>query len=278
MNPSISESDYSIDQTTRVERRIAHGQYALTHGGNDVGEEVWVIFALRNGMFRCLTEVDQEWPVPHHRRAQLDMDGHWNPRALWAQVDLNSTRTMGTYLATEGALDIEITSARLHEEEHAGRSHVMHNSPGASRFVNAELTRDSASSNNANLGAQIVWHNEIPFQPGTYLDYASALFNFVMLQHLRLAPGGHADFDSVVLTLPSLEPLRVQQTYARQEDETIILGSDQVPTQRYAITETASPNLLTTFWTDAHGIVLRQELALEGLPYRCEVLSYNWLG
>src|SRR5512141_3351318 len=121
MNPTkdqpLGDLDYSLDQSTRVERRVAHGLYSLSHGGQDIGEEVWAVFALRNSAFRCLTEVEQKWPVPHQQRAQLDVDDQWKELALWAQVDLHNTRRMATYIPSSKGVSIEIAEAHLHEEE-----------------------------------------------------------------------------------------------------------------------------------------------------------------
>jgi hypothetical protein len=285
MNLSSGDSDSDTDQSTRVERRVAHGLYVLTHGEQDVGEEVWAIFAMRSGIFRCLTEIDQRWPVPHQQRAQLDVDEHWRVQALWAQVDVNAVRRMATYVPTEHRLSIEIVEVPLHEEdEHASRT--AQNRLIANRAAEAgfglSLPRAPVTPHQvghpAGANRRVVRRSEVPFQPDMHLDYASTLFNFVAVQRLRLERGSQATFDSVVLTQPSLEPLSVRQTYAYVSDETITRNTNPVPVRRYTIRETGLPDLLTTFWTDEHGITLRQELLLAGLPYRCDMLNYRWNG
>ena len=276
MSQPLGELDYSIDQSTRVLRRVTHGVYRLTHGGQDVGEEVWGVFALRNGAYRCMTEIDQQWPIPHQQRAHLDVDEHWNVQALWAQVDLNSTRRIATYVPSEQSLNIEIVETRLREEEEHNSRTALSRATGFSAYRHAPHAPPAPPTPGSN--GHVIRRDVIPFSAGAHLDFASALFNFVALQRLQLERGGSATFDSVVLTLPSLEPLCVQQTYCYERDEVILRETNQLATRRYTIVETGSPDMATTFWTDAHGIAIRQELTLDGLPYRCEMVSYRWAG
>jgi hypothetical protein len=271
-SPSLDDFEYNTDQSTRVARRVAYGVYRLTHGGQDIGEEVWGIFALRNGNTRLMTEIDLQWPVANQQRAHLDVDDQWRIRGLWAQVDLNNNRRIATYIPSGDQLDVLVVESRLHdEEERSGKSRLRGNTPS----VNTPLPRINV------ISGKPVLQSQLPFDASTHLDFASVLFNFVVLQRLRLARSTRATFDSVVLTLPSLEPLSVQQTYAYERDELLrndANQSNQPPAHRYRITETSAPDAVTTFWTDAHDIVIRQELMLEGVAHVCEMVSYRWQG
>lgn len=271
MSQSGSDLDYDTDQSTRVERRVANGIYRLTHAGRDIGEEVWSVLALRNGGFRLMMEIELQWPVPHQQRAQLDADSRWSVQTLWAQVDLNRTRRMAMYAPAGGALDVEVVEARLRaDEEHTGKKRVLRATSGD---FNAE-----------HLGAvsgKVVGRQHLPFTATTHLDFASAMFNFVALQRLQLPRDGRMAFDAVVLTLPSLEPLQVMQTYCYERDEPLPGAMPFSPAaRRYSITETGGSvgETVTTFWTDGHGIPLSQELTLEGAPHGCEMVSYQWQG
>lgn len=290
MSQSASDFDFNTDQSTRVARRVAHGVYRLTHADADIGEELWSIFALRNGNYRLMTEIDLLWPVPHQQRTHLDVNANWAVQALWAQVDLNHTRRMATYTPNGAALDIEITETRVHAEEEHSSKHKMRKvmAPGI-----------TAGHTGASPG-KIVLRRRVAFTASTHLDFASVLFNFVALQRLQLPQQGRATFDAVVLMLPSLEPLQVSQTYHYERDEVladlvapppvprIVAAAPpqepraQLPARRYTITEIAAAGdpagTVTTFWTDAHGIAIRQELSLDGAPHRCEVVSYQWRG
>ncbi len=73
--------------------------------------------------------------------------------------------------------------------------------------------------------------------PATHLDFGSALFNFVVLQRVRLMPGTPTMFGSIVLTLPSLEPLELQQEYCYERDEPVRGDPGQPLARRYLITE-----------------------------------------
>jgi hypothetical protein len=269
MSPSLDDFDYDTDQSTRVARRVAYGVYRLTHGGRDIGEEVWGIFALRNGNSRLMTEIDLQWPVANQQRAHLDVDDQWRIQGLWAQVDLNNSRRIATYIPSGDTLGVQVVESRLHEEEErTGKSRLRGNTPA----VNAPLPRIGA------ISGRPVLERELPFDGSTHIDFASALFNFVVLQRLRLGRSTRATFDSVVLTLPSLEPLSIQQTYAYERDERLGNDTNQPSARRYRITEAGTPDAVTTFWTDAHDIVLKQDLMLEGVPHGCEIVSYRWQG
>jgi hypothetical protein len=279
--------DYTTDQSMRVARRVAHGVYRLLHGGQEVGDEEWAIFGLRNGSYRLMTDINLLWPVAHEQRAQLDVDERWGILGLWAQVDMYTLRRMATYVPNGDTLDVRIVETRLHEEEErTNRNNPIsrnRSKPGTPASP-AMAARPRAS----NAMGKIVSGRELPFSPRTHIDFASALLNFVVLQRLQLSPASQSTFDSVVVSLPSLEPLSIQQTYRYERDEA--LGNDprrdpkSPPSlaRRYTITEgSASTNgvdTVTTFWTDAHGIALRQQLQVDGLPHACEMVSYQWQG
>src|SRR5512143_1056216 len=112
-----ADFDYTTDQSMRVARRMAHGVYRLSHGNTDIGEEVWGIFALLNGSYRLMTDIDLQWPVPNMQRVQMHVDTGWDLQELWAEVDLPPTRRMASYVPADDKLNIEITETRLHEHE-----------------------------------------------------------------------------------------------------------------------------------------------------------------
>ncbi len=109
--------DISLDQSSRITRRIAYGSYRLAHDNQPIGEEVWGIFGLLNGGYQLMTDIDQEWPVPNQQWARLDVDAKWNPQRLWVQVDVERYRRTATYLPSEDGVDIEIVEARLQRDE-----------------------------------------------------------------------------------------------------------------------------------------------------------------
>jgi hypothetical protein len=71
----MDDLDFSLDGSSRVTYRIAHGVYRITHNRRLVGEELWGIFGLLSGGYRLMTEIDLTWPVQNQQRAQLDF-GH----------------------------------------------------------------------------------------------------------------------------------------------------------------------------------------------------------
>lgn len=272
--PPLSQSpgdfDYSTDQSTRVSRRVAYGVYRLTHDGRDVGEEVWGIFALRSGGYRLMTEIDLQWPVPNQQRANLDVDARWMAQALWAQVEMNNTRRHAAYVPSGTTLDVQITEARVHSEDDHG---------GKNKLRSRALGPNSGAERPPSGHGKSVLRRELPFSVTTHLDFASALFNFVVLQRLGLLqPKSSATFDSVVLTLPTLEPLEIPQSYYCEGEEVLRSDPSELLTRRYTIAESGVPETMTTFWTDMQGIVIKQELTVGGAPHGCEMVSYRWQG
>ena len=267
-----ADIEFSADQSSRVARRLAHGVYRLTHGEREIGEEVWGIFALLNGTYRLLTDIDLAWPVTNTQHVQLDLDARWKIQGLWVHVDLNHSRRVASYIPEDDGLSIEIVESRVRERDEEQRSNRarLRNPAGVITTVPARPTVNVA-------GAKPVLQRELPFQATSFLDYASTMFNFVILQRLQLLQGASATFNTVVVTLPSLEPLNIQQTYHYEGDEA--LGDDEAKplARRYTITETGSPDTVTTFWTDARGIVVRQQLPLDGELHVCEMVNYRWL-
>ena len=119
--------------------------------------------------------------------------------------------------------------------------------------------------------------HQLMFEPGAHIDFASAMFNYIVLKRLRLTPGAAASFSSVVVTLPSLEPLNIRQTYRYDADEPPGPDLTQPPPRRYVITETGTPDMMTTFWCDQRDIVQKQELMMNGVVHGCEIVNYRWL-
>lgn len=269
-----SDFDYATDQSIRVARRLAHGVYKLTRDGRDIGEEVWSIFALLNSGYRLMAEIDQKWPMTHEQRVQLDVDEHWNAQGMWVQIDIGNVRRMAACIPADNVLNVELTDQRLNEEDQLRSKWKQRSKAGAVPPArNPPAPSVSAATAGVNKSVAQV---QAPFEANTHLDFASALSNYVALQRLKLEQGSQATFNSIVLSLPTLVPINVEQTYsydpedAQREDPIKPLG------RQYSIVETAPPNLKTTFWTDEHGIVLKQELMLHGARHVCEMVNYRW--
>jgi hypothetical protein len=234
---------------------------------------VWAIFALLNGTYRLMTDIDLTWPMTNAQRAQLDLDARWNTQGVWVEVDINNTRRMASYIPQGNTLSVEVMESRLHEHEEEQRNNRarLRNTGGV---ISPEPARLSASG----VAGKTILQQELPFDGSTFLDFASAMFNFVILQRLQLTLGSSATFNTVVLTLPSLEPLNIRQTYRYERDEALAGDATQPLARRYTITEAGSAGTITTFWTDARGIVVKQELLLDGVTHACEMLNYRWQG
>lgn len=252
----IDHDEYHSEDTLRVERRVADGAYRITRGEQLVGEENWAILALKGGGYRVMTELHLDWPRAHQQRAELDCDSDWNPLGLWAEIDLNGKRRSATYWIEEGGvLDVRITEGKLSATDERARN-----------------------SNRPQPAPRVVFAHAYGFESGANFDFASALFNFVVLKRLQLGVGRGASFESVVVTLPSLEPVAIQQTYAYVRDEPLDRTTGTGIARRHTIREVDGEDAVTTFWTDANGIVIRQTVSLDGVPHGCEMIEYRWNG
>lgn len=255
--PPSAPDDIETEDALRIERRLADGVYRILHGEEPVGEENWTILALKGGGYRLMTELRLDWPRAHLQRAELDCDENWNPQALWVEIDINGKRRSATYWIEQvGVLDVRITEQKLPvaEENNTGR-----------RGRSAPEPRT-------------VYARAFGFDPEANFDFASALFNFVVLRRLQLSAGRSATFESVVVTLPSLEPVAIQQAYAYVRDEPLDRATGSGLARRYTIREIDGEDAVTTFWTDARGIVIRQNVVLDGIPHGCEMIQYRWSG
>jgi len=268
---SAGDFDYTTDQSARIARRMAHGVYRITHAGQEVGEEAWTLLALLNGGYRVMTEIDLQWPTRNEQRVQLDVDDRWNILGLWAQIDISGVRRVAAYIPSGNRLNVELTDLAISDEDQRSGKWRLRSDVNA---LNPIPPRLSASPIMAPR-RKVVQHQLI-FEPGTHIDFASAMFNYVVLKRLGLTPGTAAPFSSVVVTLPSLEPLNIRQTYRYDADEPPGPDITQAPLRRHIITETGSPDMLTTFWCDQRDIVQKQELMLNGALHGCEIVSYRW--
>lgn len=260
----MDELDIDLDTADRISQRIAHGVYRITHGKRVVGEELWGIFGLRSGGFRLMSEIDLKSPMPNKQRAQLDLDEHWQARKLWVEVDVDGRRRMATYTPDRPAnlLFIQVSELLLRyvDSGRGGRSldgPFMLNPPDKSK---------------------VVYEDEVPFDSQSYLDFASTLFNFAHFKRIsnQLREKNKARIKAVVVKLPSLEPLLLKQTYEYITDEPV--GDNLQLAQCYTITESDGGSAKTTFWSNSHGVILKQNVALNGEQYGCELTSYRWLG
>jgi hypothetical protein len=127
---------------------------------------------------------------------------------------------------------------------------------------------------------KIVFNQALPFGDGAQIDFNSPLFNFVILRRLGglMAPGQAATFDSIVITLPHLSPIRASQTYACI-DQTPPQGQTfAYPVWHYKITEPGNTGALTEMWINGRGIPVVLQVKLKGQTHLTELTSFHWRG
>ncbi len=273
----MDEPDILLDQSTRVARRVAYGTYRLSHAGAAIGEEAWGVFALLNGGCRILTDIAQTWPVPNQQRARIDLDAHWRVERLWAQVDVGGARRSATYVPAGDEIDIQIVEARLHQDDSGdarrGPSMASADGPNGTQRIQRPVQARARVEK-----GRLVAQQRLAWSAGAHLDFGSALFNTIALQRAALQVNTPAPLDTIVLTLPSLEPLRIEQVYLYERDEPVRADETRAPARRYSIREHTAKQAATTFWTDDRHIVLAQELELDGAPHACDRGQYVWAG
>lgn len=263
----MDDLELSLDQTERITRRIAHGVYRLAHARKPVGEELWGIFGLHGGGYRLMTEIDLRWPIPNQQRARLDLDEDWSARKLWVEVDAGNARRTAVYVPDKLQRQVFITITesllRYADGGKGGRS--------ADGGLNLNL--------NPPDNAKTVFEKQLPFDENTFLDFGSTLFNFAHLKRLNLNDEDKVAIKSIVVKLPSLEPLPLKQTYEYVTEEPVSSGpfSSQLA-HCYKITESDGGAAITTFWADAHHIILKQDVNLKGEWFGCDLTSYKWVG
>ena len=266
-------SDLSdLDQTDRISRRIAHGVYRLTHAHKPIGEELWGIFGLRGvdgkpGGYRLMSEIDSRWPLPNQQRARLDLDESWMARKLWVEVDAGSARRTAIY-----------------EPNRTARSVLISITESLLRYADGGKQMRSDASAKAQLvlkapdAGKLVYEDQLPFDENSYLDFGSTLFNFAHLKRVDMSKD-RATIKAIVVKLPSLEPLPLTQTYEYVTEEPV---NSMLYTQQLAhchkIVETDGGSAVTTFWSDAHGIILKQDVNWKNEWHGCELTSYKWVG
>ena len=259
----MDELDIDLDTADRVSQRIAHGVYRITHAQKQVGEELWGIFGLRSGGFRLMSEIDLKWPMPNKQRVQLDLDENWLARKLWVEVDVEGRRRMATYApdGVAGIIAVKVTEVPLRYVD-----------TRSSRALDSQLILTAPDKGN------VVYEDEVPFDRHTYLDFASTLFNFAHFKRIgnTLRETNKAKIKVVVVKLPSLEPLILRQTYEYVTDEPV--GDSMQLAQCYTISESDGGSARTTFWCNSRGVILKQNVELNGQQHGCELISYRWLG
>lgn len=302
--------DVRLDQSNRIVRRVAHGAYRILHAHRVVGDEVWGIFGMLSGGYRLLTEIEQDWPVPYQQRICLDVDSRWQPRTLWVQLDAEGERHNAKFTVAGNMVSIDIQQAALQAEDQPARTPAVSRSrvQVGLQAAGSNTTRGAAQPARIVLERATIREDEeitspfegsriqastasrrttsrtrLPFGAATHLDFASALSNFIVLQRADLPPGGSIRLDAIVPALPGLAPLRIEQTYTCEGQEPLPGDATKPLTRRYQITESQQANAPAvsttpiTFWADSHGIVLAQELAINGEPHGCEMVRYTWL-
>jgi hypothetical protein len=268
----VDDLELDLDQTERISRRIAHGVYRLSHARKPIGEEVWGIFGLRGnadtpGGYRLMSEIDSRWPLPNQQRARLDLDENWAARKLWAEVDAGNARRTAIYEVNRSARSvlISITESLLRYAD-GGKGN---NKQGK---ANTELVLKAPDA------GKLVYEDQLPFDENTYLDFGSTLFNFAHLKRVDMSKD-KATIKAIVVKLPSLEPLPLTQTYEYVTEEPVnsLLYTQQLA-HCYRIVETDGGSAVTTFWSDAHGIILKQDVKWKNEWHGCELTSYKWVG
>jgi hypothetical protein len=273
----MDETDIILDQSTRVARRVAYGTYWLSHAGAATGEEAWGVFALRSGGFRILADIAQTWPVPNQQRVRIDLDAGWRVERLWAQVDMEGARRSATYAPAGGEIDIQIIEARLRQEDDSAARRGLSKAGADGTDAAVRVQRPAQARARVEKG-RLVSHQRLPWNPGAHLDFGSALFNTIALRRAALRADAPLALDSIVLTLPSLEPLRIAQEYLYERDEPVRGDETRPAARRYRIREQTAKQAATTFWADDRHIVLAQELELDGAPHACDIGQYVWAG
>jgi hypothetical protein len=261
----MDEFDFDLDQSDRVARRIAHGAYRIAHNGASVGEELWGILALRGGGYRLMSEIDLRWPVPNKQRSRLDLDPKWLAIRLWVQIDAEGKRRIAHYVPSAGMLEVSVDEEALGHADN-GRGRPSKDQAYAPAAANPRRTYSESSLYDENA---------------TFLDFGSTLFNFAHLRRLNLGPGQQVQVRTVVATQPSLRPLVIEQIYAYVRDEQITTQLQPfLHSRRYRIEELGEGRSapVTTLWTDAHGVALKQDVQLGKEVHGCELISYAWIG
>ncbi len=265
--------DLSLDQTDRISRRIAHGVYRLSHARKPIGEELWGIFGLRGtgdspGGYRLMSEIDSRWPLPNQQRARLDLDENWVARKLWVEVDAGNARRTAVYEPNRAARSvlISVTESLLRYAD-GGRGLGKQ-----VRGAEAQLVLKAPEA------GKLVFEDQLPFDENTYLDFGSTLFNFAHLKRVDMSKD-KATIKAIVVKLPSLEPLPLTQSYEYVTEEPVnsLLYTQQLA-HCYKIVETDGGSAVTTFWSDAHGIILKQDVNWKNEWHGCELTSYKWVG
>lgn len=250
--------DSGLEDSDRIDRRMAHGVYRITHNKREIGEELWGIFGLRDGGYRLMSEVDLTWPIANQQRVRLDLDALWSARALWAQIDANAIRYAASFTVDDDEIDVEVRSQPLRYAD----AHRSQND----RFKEAAATKLEVAE-------------RLSRTANTLLDYASTLLNFAHLRLLKLPEGGSAEVRAIAPAQPTLEPMVIEQTYTFTRIEQITSAlSGYATARRYVITESGDRAPITTLWTDEHDIALRLEILAGAETHGCELTAYTWNG
>lgn len=257
--------DFDLDHSTRVKARVAHGVYRVARGKTAIGEELWQILNLRNGMTRVMTEITMRWPVPHQHRVRYDLGAGWQPDNVWAEVESQGARFNGQFTREDEntlsakirrtVLQIVDTSKKKAPGEEPQPLQTFRSTPG-----------------------KIILNEPLPFGNATQIDFNSPLFAYVILRRLgwQMETGTAKTFDSVVITLPHLKPIRVQQTYACVDTSAPKARAYDYPVWHCRITEPGNSGAKTDAWVNGHGIPVRMEVALEGVTHITELTSFHW--
>lgn len=252
-----------LDQSSRIDRRIAHGVYRISHNKREIGEELWGVFGLKNGGYRLMTEIDLKWPVPNQQHARFDLTKDWHGDALWIQIDAEGARRIATYFVEGDIVDVSVFEQPLRypDNGHASR-----------------LPREQVDRLREHIPPRQVLSTQIALTPSTFLDFGSTLFNFAHLKRIALQAGQSVPMTAIIASQPDLTPLAIRQTYAFTRVEQVTNSLDGYgAARRYVITEEGDDAPVSTLWTDERGITLRQEVAMRGELHGCELISYTWV-
>ncbi len=261
--------EFDLDQTTRVRARAAHGAYRVTRGKTVIGEELWQILHLRNGMTRVMTEISMRWPVAHQHRVRFDLNEAWQPDNVWAEVESQGSRFNGHFTReSENVLHARTRRTVLQRQE------TPKNKPASDEPEPLQTFRSTPS--------KVILNEPLDFGNDAQIDFNSPLFNFVILRRLAgaagrvMEPGTVKTFGSVVITLPHLKPIRATQTYACVDQTPPKDKNFGYPVWHYRITEPGNAGAQTQVWANAHNIPVQMEVTLNGATHITELTSFHW--
>lgn len=197
----------------------AGGRYLITRGGEEIGTETFTITST-GGVWRATGRLDLVWPVERTEGYVLEIDqATREPLAVAAWIEL-----LGEKQSVRGRRD------------------------AAGEYFNFEMQTIAGPH-----------RRQIPYAPGTVLDFSSPIFNTLVLA--MLGPSMQIKkplrIRTITLTVPQLEPAVMIQTY-----ELFAIEGD---TKKIAVSSVAGqkPN---AFWVRPDGLPIKVRTWVDGGP------------